>query len=128
MSVYGGLERISLAKPKSATLTMSLLISMFSGLMSLWKNPCLCIYAIPFSCWYIRDLILDSGRSFSLSLVSWYKLWSMNSKTKNNSSFSRMTSLSLMMFGFSLRSDLTSRRSTHSCQLNFLFIFLMALV
>ena len=39
-SVYGGWDRISLARPKSAILTLSLpLHKTFSGFKSLWKNP-----------------------------------------------------------------------------------------
>ena len=50
--------------------------------------------------------ILDSGKWRSRFFMSSYRLSSMNSNTKKSSSFSRITSLSLTMFGwFSFLSD-----------------------
>lgn len=65
---------------------------------------------------YMRLRILDSGKCRSRFFMVSYRLHSMYSKTKNSSSFSRITSLSLMMFGwFSFLSDwLVSQRLAHA--------------
>jgi len=73
---------------------------MFSGLMSRWKKPCLCMKARPWKIWYMTFLILLSGKWRSRFFITSYRFISMYSKTKNNSSFSRITSFSLTMFGW----------------------------
>ena len=70
----GRSERISRAKPKSAILTVSPFTSMFSGLMSRWKKPCLCMNASPCNSWYTMFLIRASGKErsrFSLFRKDW---------------------------------------------------------
>lgn len=47
----------------------------------------------------MRFRILDSGKWRSRFFIASYKLFSMYSNTKYNSSFSRITSFSLIIFG-----------------------------
>ena len=71
--------------------------------------------ARPWKIWYMTFLILLSGKWRSRFFITSYRFISMYSKTKNNSSFSRITSFSLTMFGwFSFFSDFTSRSCMHS--------------
>ena len=111
----GGFDRISRANQKSATFTTSPFTSMFSGLMSRWKKPLLCMNAKPWKIWYMMLRMYDSGKCRSRFFIISYKFPSMNSKTKNNSSFSRITSRNLTMLGWLSRFKLfTSRSCMHS--------------
>lgn len=82
--VYGGRLRISRASPKSANFTTSPVTSIFSGFISLWKNPCLCIYASPCNVWNISVRIVDSGKNFSRVFISCRRLPSTYSNTKKS--------------------------------------------
>lgn len=124
--VKGGLLLIYFAIPKSISLALkSLSISTFSGFKSLWKNPCLWIYAKASIICLVICLISLSAKDlpfYILSVISLYKSFSIYSNTKCASFPIRMSYFNLMTLGCAIfLRALTSDNCRHSSQVPYFF-------
>ena len=127
-SVKGVFRLIFRIRPRSANLHWWRDRRIFSGLISLWKQPYWWIQASPCKDW--KRILRISRWVRGLALCSWYKFYSIDSKTKQSMLLCLIISNKVMRFGWDRASkDLISGNFRQSCQFGIgRFIFLIATI